>query len=176
MKALWKGSLCSGGFFHMNERFVLLGYVCMCIPHNWWRNFASLKMMLVLIAEAAGCHSYRATAAMNTELGILKQNHVKVVWLPDALTGLQKVRCWWRNTDLEFLSQLLILLQFDCPFLQAFSTTSLCIQCLFRLCLAWFTWLWICVCCQRWTVSMPFLVLPWFCLFKPHANVELLLK
>lgn len=163
-------------FFRMNERFVFLGCVCMHIPHNWWRNFGSLKMMLVLIAEAAGCCSYRGTAAINTELGILKQNHVKVVWLPDALTGLQKVQCWWRNTGLVFLSQLLILLQFGYPFLQAFSTTSLCIQYLFRLRLAWFTWLRICICCRRWTVLMPFLVLPWFRLFKPHANAELLLK
>lgn len=54
----------------------------------------SLKIMLVLIAEVAGCRPYRGTAAINTELHILKQNHMKVVWLPDTLTGLQRFQCW----------------------------------------------------------------------------------
>lgn len=50
--------------------------------------------MLVLITEVAGCRSYRGTAVINTELDILKQNYMKVVWLPDTLTGPQRFQCW----------------------------------------------------------------------------------
>lgn len=46
-----------------------------------------------------------------------------------------------------------------------------CYQCLVRLYPAWLIWLQIC-----YGRLMPFLVLPWFHLFKPHTNDELLLK
>lgn len=68
--------------------------MCVRILYNWWRNFGSLKIMLVLITEVAGCRSYRGTAVINTELDILKQNYMKVVWLPDTLTGPQRFQCW----------------------------------------------------------------------------------
>lgn len=84
----------SGGFFIQMTDLCSLGQGARArILHNWWRSFGSLKIMSVLIAEVAPCHSYRGTAAINTELGILKQNRMEVVWLPDTLTGLQRFQC-----------------------------------------------------------------------------------
>lgn len=37
---------------------------------------------------------FRGTAAVTTGLDMLKQKHMKLVWLPDTPAGLQSFQCW----------------------------------------------------------------------------------
>lgn len=102
VKALWKGTLLSGFFSYEWEVCVAWGgSVCMCVCACMNVHTPQLMEELWIPKNNVGANcrgsrlsSIRGTAAINTELDSLKQNHTKVVWLPDTLARLQRFQCW----------------------------------------------------------------------------------